>query len=43
MNWWIISISVAILFIGWIVYEAWTAPEVDENGIKIKKERKDTK
>ena len=37
----IISIGAAILYIGWIIYEALAAPDVDENDIKIKKDRKE--
>ena len=43
MAWLIIFIGAAILYIGWIIYEALTAPEVDENDVKIKKDRKEEK
>ena len=43
MDLWIISIGAIVLFIGWIVYEVWAAPEVDENDVKIKKDRKEEK
>ena len=43
MDLWIISIGAIVLFIGWIAYEVWTAPEVDENCVKIKKDRKEEK
>ena len=43
MDLWIISIGAMVLFIGWIVYEIWAAPEVDENGVKLIKESKESK
>ena len=43
MDLWIISIGAIVLFIGWIVYEVWAAPEVDENCVNLKKERKEAK
>ena len=43
MDLWIISIGAIVLFIGWIIYEALVAPEVDENDVKIKKDRKEEK
>ena len=43
MDLWIISIGAMVLFIGWIAYEVWTAPEVDKNGVKLIKESKERK